>query len=135
MVSFEKQKTLEARLTFAVARHAVTDIAQVLSAAPRPIHPDRLPPTEFKRLCALLAPAGIGFCCGTQSAAEAEERLREFRAMYEPYLHGLAMRLVLPLPPWIPEGEAHYNWRSTAWQRRLEGKAAAETFDPSDEHF
>ena len=134
IVAFEKQKTLQARLTFAMARHAVTDLAQALSAAPRPIEPDRLPTAEFKRLCAALAPAGIGFCCGGQPAADAEKRLNEFRAMYEPYLNGLALRLLLPLPPWIPEGEAHYNWRTTAWQRRLEGIAATAAFDPSDDH-
>ena len=134
IVAFEKPKTLQARLTFAMARHAVTDLAQALSAAPRPIEPDRLPTAEFKRLCAALAPAGIGFCCGGQPAADAEKRLNEFRAMYEPYLNGLALRLLLPLPPWIPEGEAHYNWRTTAWQRRLEGIAATAAFDPSDDH-
>jgi len=134
IVAFEKQKTLQARLTFAMARHAVTDLAQALNAAPRPIEPDRLPTAEFKRLCAALAPAGIGFCCGGQPAADAEKRLNEFRAMYEPYLNGLALRLLLPLPPWIPEGEAHYNWRTTAWQRRLEGIAATAAFDPSDDH-
>ena len=134
IVAFDKQKTLQARLTFAAARHAVTDIAQAMNAAPRPIQPDRLPSAEFKRLCAALASTGISFCCGAQSAAEAEERLSEFRAMYEPYLNGLALRLLVPLPPWIPQGEAHYNWRTTAWQRRLEGKAAAAAFDPSDDH-
>jgi len=134
LVAFEKQKTLQARLTFAMARHAVTDIAQALSAAPRPIQPDRLPPAEFKRLCAELAPTGMGFCCGGQPAAEAEKRLSEFRAMYEPYLNGLALRLLLPLPPWISEGEAHYNWRTTAWQRSLEGVAPRAAFDPNDDH-
>ncbi|HKM89246.1 MAG TPA: potassium channel family protein [Candidatus Acidoferrales bacterium] len=134
IVAFEKQKTLQARLTFAMARHAVTDIAQALNAAPQPIQPDRLPTADFRRLCAALAPAGIGFCCGAQQAEEAEKRLGEFRAMYEPYLNGLAQRLLLPLPPWIPQGEAHYNWRTTAWQRSLEGPAATAAFNPNDDH-
>ncbi len=134
IVAFDKQKTLQARLAFAMARHAVTDIAQVLNAAPRPIKPDRLPAAEFKRLCAALAPSGIGFCCGAQPAEEAEKRLSEFRAMYEPYLNGLALRLLMPLPPWISKGEAHYNWRTTAWQRRLEGATATAAFDPNDDH-
>ncbi len=134
IVAFEKQKTLQARLTFAMARHAVTDIAQALNAAPRPIEPDRLPSEEFKRLCAALAPSGIGFCCGGPAAAEAEKRLGEFRAMYEPYVNGLALRLLLPLPPWIPDGEAHYNWRTTAWERSLRGAAGNALFDPFDDH-
>ena len=134
MVAFEKQKTLQARLTFAMARHAVTDIAQALNAAPQPVQPDRLPSADFKRLCAALAPTGIRFCCGDAAVAEAEKRLSEFRAMYEPYLNGLALRFLLPLPPWIPEGEAHYNWRTTAWQRSLEAAAANAAFDPNDDH-
>jgi ion channel len=134
IVAFEKQKTLQARLTFAMARHAVTDIAQAINAAPRPIQPDRLPTEEFKRLTAALAPTGIAFCCGEAGAREAEKRLIEFRDMYEPYLNGLALRLLLPLPPWIPEGEAHYNWRTTAWQRSLEGTAATAAFNPNDDH-
>jgi len=134
IVALEKQKTLQARLTFAMARHAVTDIAQALNAAPRPIEPDRLPSGEFKRLASALAGTGIGFCCGGPAIADAEERLREFRAMYEPYLNGLALRLVLPLPPWMPPGEAHYNWRTTAWQRQVEGAAPNAAFDPNDDH-
>jgi hypothetical protein len=134
MVAFEKGKTLQARLTFAMARHAVTDIAQALSAAPRPIQPDRLPPAEFERLRAGLAPTGIGFCSGEQSACEAEKRLSEFRAMYEPYLNGLSLRLLLPLPPWIPACPAHYNWRTTAWQRSLEGEAATAAVDANEDH-
>jgi hypothetical protein len=133
MVAFEKKKTLQARLTFAMARHAVTDIAQAINAAPRPIEPDRLPAEQFKRLTAALAPTGIGFCCGEEGAREAEQRLGEFRAMYEPYLNGLANRLLVPLPPWIVAGEPHYNWRTTAWQRQLEAGAAA-LIDERDDH-
>ncbi|HKO06026.1 MAG TPA: potassium channel family protein [Candidatus Acidoferrales bacterium] len=135
MVAMEKQKTLQARLTFAMARHAVTDIAQALRARPEPIQPDRLPPSEFERLRAALAPTGIRFCAAEGAAPEAQNRLREFRLMYEPYVNGLAQRLLLPLPPWIPAGEPHYNWRTTAWQRSLEGEAAtAMVDDPRDDH-
>jgi hypothetical protein len=134
IVSFEKQKTLQARLTFAMARHAVTDIAQALNAQPQPIEPDRLPPPAFERLCAALAPAGIRFCASEASAPEAEKRLHELREMYEPYVNGLSHRLLLPLPPWIPTGEAHYNWRTTAWQRSVEGEAATAAVDERDDH-
>jgi hypothetical protein len=134
MVSYEKHKTLQARLTFAMARHAVTDIAQALNARPRPPEPDRLPPQDFERLCAALAPVGIHFCATAPGAQEAGKRLRELREMYEPYVNGLAQRLLLPLPPWIPAGDAHYNWRTTAWQRSLDAGAAAEMVEDGDDH-
>jgi len=135
IVAFDKQKTLQARLTFAMARHAVTDIAQTLRARPQPIQPHRLPPHEFERLRAALAPTGIRFCALETSAQEAEKRLDELREMYEPYVNGLAQRLLLPLPPWVPAGEAHYNWRTTAWQRSLGGEAASALVDdPRDDH-
>jgi len=135
VVAFDKQKTLQARLTFAMARHAVTDIAHILRARPQTLQPDRLPPQEFERLRAGLAPTGIRFCSADATASEAEKRLGEMREMYEPYVNGLAQRLLLSLPPWIPAGEAHYNWRTTAWQRSLGGEAAsALADDPRDDH-
>lgn len=134
MVAFEKQKTLQARLTFAMARHAATDIAQALSARPRSLEPDRLPPRDFERLCAILTPVGVHFCATAAGAQEAGIRLRELRETYEPYVQGLSQRLLLPLPPWVPAGEAHYNWRTTAWQRSLEPGAAAEMANNGDDH-
>jgi len=134
IVALEKQKSLQARLTFAMARHAVADIAQALNANPQPIRPDRLPAADLERLRAALSTAGIQLCCPPASGSSQEHRLRELRDMYEPYVNGLAQRLLLPLPPWIPEGEAHYNWRTTAWQRSLEGIAATAAVDEQDDH-
>jgi hypothetical protein len=134
IVAFDKQKNLQARLTFAMARHAVADIAQALSAKPQPIQPDRLPPAEVERLRAALAPAGIQICGLPASGPPPEQRLRELREMYEPYVNGLAQRLLVPLPPWLPPGEPHYNWRTTAWQRSLEGIAATAAVDENDDH-
>jgi hypothetical protein len=130
MVALEKQKNLQARLTFAMARHAVTDIAQTLNARPQPVDPDRLPAAELERLRAALAPAGLCVC----GQPDTDERLRELRQAYEPYVNGLAQRLLLSLPPWSPQGEAHYNWRTTAWQRSLEGAAAKAAVDEADDH-
>src|SRR5690348_13098878 len=48
----------QARLTFAMCRHTVVDLAQVFNAAPRS-HTDRLPEQEFERLRTALA--GEGF--------------------------------------------------------------------------
>ena len=130
IVALEKQRVLQAKLTFAAARHAVTDIAQSIRAVPRAVQPDRLSPAELKRLVETLCRAGTPFCSPSHWGPDAEKRLRELRDMYEPYVNGLSQRLLVPLPPWIPEGEAHYNWHTTAWQRSLTGAAIVD--DPDD---
>ena len=42
----------------------------------------------------------------------AGETLAALRATYEPLLDGLARKLLLPLPGWIPEEGAIDNWQS-----------------------
>src|SRR4029079_11880598 len=48
----------QARLTFAMARHAVGDLCQILIAEPRAPVDDRLPASELERLREPLAAAG-----------------------------------------------------------------------------
>ena len=137
MVALDKTETLQPRLTFAMARHAVADICQALRAAPMPIVPDRWPAQpDLERMRAAFTSAGLDACaaiaCG--SGSDRDVRLRELRSLYEPYVNGLSQRLLLPLPPWIPAGDAHYNWRTTAWQRSVEGLAATATVDQGDDH-
>jgi hypothetical protein len=134
IVVMVKEKNLQARLTFAMARHAVTDIAQALNTRPVPPAADRLPPAELQRLRAALDEYGLCTKRTDTSHAEADQRLRELRHTYEPYVNGLAQRLLIALPPWIPEGEPHFNWRTTAWERSLEGIAATAAVDERDDH-
>jgi hypothetical protein len=47
----------QARMTFAMARHAVVDLSQILGIPPRPPTRDRLPPADLDRLQSLLAGA------------------------------------------------------------------------------
>src|SRR5205085_7838258 len=49
----------QARLTFAMARHAIIDLANVFNTPPRAPEPDRLPPGEWARLRMILAAAGV----------------------------------------------------------------------------
>jgi hypothetical protein len=128
IVGMDKAKNLQARLTFAMARHAATDIAQTIRAAPKPLPNDRLPARELERLRAALGGSGLCPACG----ADSEARLIELRHTYEHYVNGLSQRLVMALPPWIPEGEAHYNWRTTAWERSEEALAATAAVDERD---
>jgi hypothetical protein len=103
----------QARLTFAMCRHTVADLAQVFFARPLTDAPDRLPPEDFARLRASLAQSGFPL-----SDDEAPNRkLKELRQMYEPYLNSLAHYLYVELPPWILSSAVTENWKTSAWGR------------------
>jgi len=99
-----------ARLTFAMARHAVVDMSRVFQQPPRPPDPDRLPPAELANLRKALAafgrvlPEGQGI----------DDRLSRLRQTYEPYLNALGRFLLMPLPQWLPRERAKDNWERTA---------------------
>ena len=105
----------QARLTFAMARHAIVDIAQVFRTAPRKrqASKDRLSHADFERLLVIIRPQD-GW---TNDVDEAERKLSEMREMYEPYVTALSEFLVMPLPPWILSEGAIDNWKTSAWGR------------------
>jgi hypothetical protein len=96
----------QARLTYAMARHAAVDLAQVLHAKPQ-AHVERLDEAAFERLQARLGEVGWDL------TEEALPHLAKLRSGYEPYVAALSEVLVLPLPLWTaPEG-AQDSWRVT----------------------
>jgi len=101
----------QARLTFAMARHTVVDLAQVLSRPPIDSTPDRLPGTELARLRAGLAAAGVL----VDASAGADDKLAEMRRMYEPFVTALSEYLLMPLPAWRVGAVVHENWRASPW--------------------
>lgn len=105
----------QARLTFAMARHAIVDIAQVFRTAPTKRHASkgRLSPADFQRILSIVRP-DQGW---TENIADAEQKLAEMREMYEPYVAALSEYLVMPLPPWILSEDAIDNWKTSAWGR------------------
>lgn len=103
----------QAQLTFAMARHAVVDLAQIFNASPQPPVDDRFPPEEMARLREMLTAARIGLRDGT----DADGKLAELRSLYEPYVYSLSNYLMMPLPPWVPAQATADNWRTSAWER------------------
>jgi hypothetical protein len=99
-----------ARLTFAMARHAVVDLCAVFRLKPTPPAADRLPPSEEKRLESFLV--GVDVRLRTDEASVA--KLRALRAMYEPYVEALSSFLVMPLPAWVPPQEVKDSWHTMA---------------------
>jgi len=120
----------QARLTFAMCRHTVVDLAQLFHTAPHEIAADRLPAGEFERLCAQLETTGFQ----VRERQAAERKLLDLRKMYEPYLYALSRYLFMEVPPWILAKEVTDNWRTSAWGRisGLAVTSASETDDHSD---
>jgi hypothetical protein len=102
----------QARLTFAIARHAVVDLAQVFSTPPQ-APPDRLPAPVLARLRAELEGAGLVLAQGP----EMEGRLADLRRMYEPFAVALSRHLLQPLPQWHYETRRRDNWQTSAWDK------------------
>lgn len=113
MVGIEDAPPKRARLTFAMARHATVDLSQVLSARPDTIAPpERLPPADLEKARAILLQAGVPLRAGE----DADRRLADLRRSYEPYVCALSARLLLPLPPWLPQPGAHDDWETSPWE-------------------
>jgi voltage-gated potassium channel Kch len=119
----------QARLTFAMARHALVDISQIFNARPVAFDGERLPEADLARLRAALARAGLSL----REGREADEKLRRLRHMYEPYVNGLACHLLIPLPPWLREDAHADNWQTSAFEP---GRQATKDAAPAEEkHF
>jgi hypothetical protein len=110
----------QAQLTFAMARHALVDLAQIFSLEPVADMPDRLPEKEFQALYDQMCQSGVRLCRDAYSP----DRLRKMRQLYEGYAMALSGHLRMPLPPWISEHPHKDNWLSVA-RLRAEAEAAA----------
>jgi len=108
------QEARQAQLTFAMARHAVVDLAQIFSLQPVKDALDRLPAERYEKLRDLLCEAGVSVCRDQLSS----ERLAVMRALYEGYAEALSRYLLMPLPPWISDGPHKDNWQTVAKLRK-----------------
>jgi Ion channel len=120
----------QARLTFAMARHTVVDLAQIADAPPRPPEPDRLPPADFERFHAALAAADIT----PSDPQEFDRKLADLRRMYEPYVFSLAARLMLNMATWMRVSNTPDNWRTSAWEHSSMGLRPSLFDDRTDVH-
>jgi hypothetical protein len=119
----------QAQLTFAIARHAVTDLCQVFSVVPHPPANDRLPPEVLLLIRETLAKHGTKL----SATPEADQKLLELRNLYEPYVYGLAERFEQPMAAFIPAKKSKDNWQTTAWTKTTDATAAAALVH--DDHF
>jgi hypothetical protein len=116
----------QARLTFAMARHAAVDLGLVFQTPLRPPESDRLPPAAFDRLRESLGGVGLSLRDGPA--------LAELRGLYEPVVNALGAYFQFPLPPFLPEKPPVDNWQTSPWMPRSPGLGGL-TSGTAEEHF
>jgi hypothetical protein len=126
----------QAKLTFAMARHAAVDLAQVVNARYDSDAADRLPDEELLALRQALATAGLRL----RSDEYAGDKLTKLRSMYEPYVHSTAKNLMLALPPWRFAEKTRDNWQAGPWDRVIQARGLAilgqkAVTPPGEDHF
>ena len=119
-----------ARLTFAMARHAVVDLCAVFQLKPLRHSGDRLPAAERERLERFLVAAEIRLRTDEGSIP----KLAALRGMYEPYVAALSHFLVMPLPDWMPPEGVQDNWQATASSASIASIASREERREAGQH-
>jgi hypothetical protein len=106
LVSGEQRPHRQAKLTYAMCRHAAVDLARVYRAIP--VHDaDRLDAATVELLRSRLAEGGW------RLPEEALGGLTKLRVGYEPYVIGLSRELLIPLPNWMATEGTQDSWRMT----------------------
>ncbi|BDI31966.1 hypothetical protein CCAX7_40170 [Capsulimonas corticalis] len=117
IVGVDGIKATQARLTFAMARHAAVDISLVFNTKPSNPEQDRLPAEQLAEARRILAEAGAPL----RDGPDADAKLQKIRALYEPYVHALGDTMLYPLPNWIAEPGALDNWQTSSWDHNMAG--------------
>ena len=131
IAGIDEGPTRQAQLTFAKARHAAAELAQVFVSSPPASEPDRLPPSSLKALRDALAETGIT----VQKDFATEEMLLEMRQLYEPYVQALSKYLLISLPPWVRVNAAPDSWRSSNWRALVPATATDNTASQAAKSF
>jgi hypothetical protein len=121
LIGIEGVHAGQAKLTFAMARHAAVDLAQVVNARYDAQWPDRLPDEDFERVRSALEEVGLRL----KNDETARAKLSQLRGMYEPYVHSTARNLMLTLPPWRHPEKVRDNWQAGPWDRLIQARGLA----------
>jgi len=121
----------QARLTFAMARHAAVDLVLVSETSPRPPESDRLPAADLARLRESLH----GEVLAMRDQAPVAKALAELRGLYEPFVNALATDLQFSLPPFVVEKRPVDNWQTSPGMERSPGLSDLQAAGARDEHY
>jgi len=116
IVGFEDITTPTIRFTFAIARHAAVDLAQVYGTPPMDPKLGRLSHDDFVKMHDALAEVGLELRHG----GDAEQHLYDIRRSYEPFVNSIADHLLVNLPPWIQTIKTVDDWQTSAWDHFAE---------------
>jgi hypothetical protein len=106
----------QAKLAFAMARHAAVDITLVFGIRPPAV--GKRPSRGGDAGCMeLLKQMGKP----ESDLPTIEAKFNELRGLYEPFLLALAHHFVLTLPPVMVEKSGDDNWQRSAWMSRTPG--------------
>jgi len=130
IAGIKESSSYQAELTFAMARHAVVDLAQVYHVPPIQPAQDRMPPDRLRWLTDELRTAGID----VRDGEAVDRKLAELRVMYEPFVNALSRYFLLALPPMLPESPPVDNWQTSAWMRRTKGIGNLVPAEADDDH-
>ncbi len=121
----------QARLTFAMARHAAVDLAVVFQTPPLPPRPNRLSEAKLAQLHGSLRGAGLPM----RDEAAMATALEELRGLYEPFVNALATFFQFALPPFQPEKPPVDNWQTSPGMPRSPGLGRLSAIGVKDDHF
>lgn len=111
MVGIDGVPSAQAKLTFAMARHTIIDLAEIFHVDPID-DGERLTAENLRQMRETLSRAGIPLLPGE----DAEKELSDIRATYEPFVAGLSRRFLFPLPTFGAHAGEVDNWVTSAWQ-------------------
>lgn len=118
----------QAQLTFAISRHAIADLSQIMRIRPEPFAFDRLPREDVPKVRKLLMECGVPGC-----SEAGDRKVQDLRQLYEPYLNGLSKRLIMPVPSWGVNEDPNRDRPTTVWAR-ITSPAPAEPAGKIKEH-
>lgn len=130
ITSVEGPDSYQARLTFAMARHAAVDLVLVSQTPPLPPSSDRLPAADLGRLRESLCNAGLPM----RDEPKLAKALAELRGLYEPFVNALATHLQFALPPFLPDKPPVDNWQTSPGMQRSPGLGDLQSTGAQDEH-
>ncbi|HXX77540.1 MAG TPA: potassium channel family protein [Ktedonobacteraceae bacterium] len=116
IVGFEDVSVPTIRFTFAIARHAAVDLAQIYRTPPVNPKLSRLSHDDFVKMHDALLEVGLELRHGD----EAEKNLYDIRRSYEPFVNSIADHLLVSLPPWIQATKSVDDWQTSAWDHFAE---------------
>jgi hypothetical protein len=113
LVAETAKRSYQARVTFAMARHAIVDLAMVYQVPPQASGADRLSVDDRQHLWQRLREAGLDM----REREDLDAKLAELRGMYEPFVEALGRFFLFSLPAFV-SGPTVDNWQRSAWMKR-----------------